>query len=86
MADQRRAPERAGRNFLEYSFAGDRFYLIDDVVAAPKAIELLGAHGRALLGVAAKSPGLDGDSVHAGDVNDRNTDLARFGEKFLNMR
>ena len=42
MANQGRAPERARRDFLEHGFAGDRFDLIDDVVTAPKAIQLFG--------------------------------------------
>ena len=43
MADERRAPKRARRSFSEYGFAGDRFYLIDDVEAPAKTIEIFGA-------------------------------------------
>src|SRR2546428_7909848 len=80
MPDEGCSPERAGRDFLEHSFARNWFDFVNDIVTSAKAIQLLGRHSRTLFGIAPESPRLDRNSVHAGDMDDRNADFARLSE------
>src|SRR4029077_10172004 len=86
MAHQGRTPERAGRDFLKHGFPRNRFDFVNDIVTSAKAIEFLRLHSGALLGIAAKRPGFNSDSVHAGDVNDRDFYLTCFSQKLLTKR
>jgi len=84
MADQRRAPESAGRSFLQNRLFGEWASPDRQCRSGGGNDPSLLRHGRALLAVATERPRLDRHAVQTGDVNHGNTDLARLGDQFLN--
>src|SRR5215831_7699656 len=85
MTDKGCSPECAWGGFLQHGLPGNRFDLIDDIEFPPHTVELLTVHGRAFRAVATKRPGRHVHAVQPRHVNDRNFNLTRLGEEFLNV-